>query len=443
MKKTIKHFFIACLLFSTSAWAQKPCKQVIGYYCDWLPTTIDYSKYTIINYAFVQPQASGAIDAPVVGTSQLTTLVSAAHQNNTKVLVSVGGWTWSNNFPTMAANATSRNKFASECQRYITTYNLDGIDIDWEYPGYADHAGTPADKANFTLLMQAIRTAIGPNKLLTSCFGVAPDRMTNIEWSKVVPIIDMFNLMTYDFFGAWDAAANHNSPLYAPAQGHASLNVDAAFKAVVNNYGVPSSKVNIGAAFYGHSFNGASALFGSHTGAGFGDGSPTYAAIQAVKSSYTDYWDDKAKVPYMINTSTKVFISYDNEKSIRLKGEYAAANKACGVIVWEISGDRVGASNPLAVALNAGLCMGVGVQEQAKQDAVFYPNPSSDQVYVTMTNGTIDNAVSVYNSLGQLLISKQYNQYAFSIDLSSLDKGIYFVNISTKEGMISKKIVKE
>lgn len=359
MKKIIQNIFIAyLLLIAISTWAQKPCKHVIGYYCDWITSTVDYSKYTILNYAFLKPLSTGAIETPVVGTTILTNLVAQAHQNGVKVLVSLGGWTWSEDFPTIAASAATRDKLASECQRYITTYNLDGIDIDWEYPGYIEHKGTSADKANYTLLMQAIRTAIGSGKLLTGCFGVAPERLANIEWSKVVPIMDMFNIMTYDCFGTWDVITNHNSPLYAPAQGAANLNVDAAFKTVVN-YGVPSTKINIGGAFYGHSFNGASSLFGSFSGAGVTTGPLTYAAIQAMKSTYTDNWDDKAKVPYMIDPAAKVFISYDNEKSMRLKGQYAAKNNACGVIVWEISGDYINGTNPLAAALNAGLCSGV------------------------------------------------------------------------------------
>src|SRR5699024_5165098 len=105
MKKTIKQIFIACLLlFTSSAWAQKPCKQVIGYYCDWIQNTVDFSKFTILNYVFVEPNSDGSIKYPAVGTTMLTNLVTQAHQNGVKVLVSVGGWTWSDNFPTIAAS---------------------------------------------------------------------------------------------------------------------------------------------------------------------------------------------------------------------------------------------------------------------------------------------------------------------------------------------------
>lgn len=447
MKRTIKHFLIACLLLSTSfTWAQsKPCKQVVGYYCDWFTNTVDWSKYTVLNYAFVEPNPDGTIKAPVVPITVLTNMVTQAHANGVKALVSVGGWTWSTNFPTIAKTDASRKKFASECQRYITTYNLDGIDIDWEYPGYADHGGTAADKVNNTLLFQEIRKAIGTSKLLTSCYGIAPDRMSNIEWSKLVPIIDMFNLMSYDCFGSWDPIANHNSPLYAPSQGHASLNLSAAFKAVVNTYGVPSNKVNIGVAFYGRSLLGATALFSSHSGAdaAWNDGSPLYHMVMAQKGSFTEKWDDVAKVPYLLGNNK--FVSYDNELSINLKGKFAAANNACGAIVWEISGDRVGSTNPLAAALNAGLCNGsVGVDELPVQpNAILYPNPATEAVQVLIQNGYAANTITVYNALGQVVIAKQYNQFLFSIDLNGLEKGIYLVNISNAGGVMSEKIVKE
>jgi len=437
--KKITQLLIALLFSGTSAWAQsKPCKEVIAYYCDWISNSVDYSKYTIINYAFVQPNADGSIND---GNSQMiTNLVTTAHQKGVKVMLSIGGWTWSNNFPTIAASAQARSKFASQCLSYINKYKLDGVDIDWEYPGYVDHGGTPADKVNFTLLMQAIRASIG-TKLLSSCFGAATQRMDNIEWDKVPAIVDMINMMTYDFAGSWDKIAYHNSPLYASDGGDLTLNIDTVFKTLTTKYNVPSSKINIGAAFYGHGLTGVTALFGPITG---GDGDPTYTAILAKKNSYTEYWDNKAKVPYLLNTNTGKYITYDNEQSMTLKGQYVVDNKARGVIIWEISGDRVSGGNPLATALIKGLCSTPnGLNEETKQDAFFYPCPTTGSVSCFIKNGDDKNQVSVFNGLGQLVISQHFDQNAFSLSLSELDSGIYIVNIVNGNGVITKKIVKE
>lgn len=433
--KKITQSIIVLMFSGTSLFAQKPCKEVIAYYCDWISNTVDYSKYTIINYAFVQPSADGSIADG--NSSMITSLVSSAHANGVKVMLSVGGWTWSDAFPTIAANASSRSKFANACMSYINKYKLDGIDIDWEYPGYVDHSGTPADKANFTLLMQAIRTAIG-SKLLSACFGCATDRMGNIEWDKVPAIVDMINMMTYDFSGSWDKIAYHNSPLYKSDGGDPTLNIDTVFKTLVLKYNVPPGKINIGAAFYGHGMTGVKSLFGPITG---GDGDPTYAAILAKKSSYTEYWDDKAKVPYLLNSAGQ-FITYDNEQSIMLKGQFVVSNKARGVIIWEISGD--GGGRPLATALVKGLCSNTtDINENAKQDAVFYPSPAKGSVSVVITNGNGKNEVSVFNGLGQPILSDRFDQNDFSLNLQDLKCGIYFVQIMNNNGVITKKIIKE
>jgi GH18 family chitinase len=145
----------------------------------------------------------------------------------------------------------------------------------------------------------------------------------------------------------------------------------------------------------------------------------------------------------MINTSAQKFISYDNEQSMKLKGQYARENNACGVIVWEISGDRIGGSNPLAAALNQGLCGTVGIDEQQQLEAYVYPNPANDFVTISLVNSTTNNQVAVYNALGQMVISQRFNQSMFSISLKELEPGIYFINIANESGVASKKIVKE
>src|SRR5690606_28015979 len=85
-----------------------------------------------------------------------------------KILLSIGGW-GSGRFSEMAANKDNRKKFAGDCARIVREFNLDGIDIDWEYP--TSKAGgisaSPDDTRNFTWLMKDIRKSIGKKKLLT------------------------------------------------------------------------------------------------------------------------------------------------------------------------------------------------------------------------------------------------------------------------------------
>lgn len=434
MKKSIQ-IVIAFLCLTVSSWAQKPCKEVIGYWADWVNNSVNYSKYTILNYAFVQPQADGSIGQP--DPTKLKNLVSAAHQNGTKVMLSIGGWTWSYNFPAIAANAASRQKFANACAGFISSYNLDGVDIDWEYP-CADNGGTPADKVNFTLLMQAIRSAIG-GKLLSACFSPAQFKMDYIEWDKISNILDMLNMMTYDMTGSWDKIAYHNSPLYPSDGGDPTLSINSVVNYLIVKYNVPRNKINIGAPFYGQGMIGVSQLFGTMGG---GDGTPTYAAIQGIKGNYTEYWDAKAMVPYLLNTSTKKYISFDNPRSIELKGQWVVNNQTRGVIVWETSGD--GAGTPLANALAKGLCNPVSsVTEQEAKQPLIYPNPTQNLLYVIMKDGGVENQVSVTNTIGQEVLSKQFNEGTFSLDLEGFSKGLYFVRITNENGNYTQKILKD
>lgn len=434
MKKSIL-IVIASVCLTTSMWAQKPCKEVIGYWADWVNNSVNYSKYTILNYAFVQPQADGSIGAP--DATKLKNLVSAAHQNGTKVMLSIGGWTWSNNFPAIAASTSARQKFANACAGFISSYNLDGVDIDWEYP-CADNGGTPADKVNFTLLMQSIRSAIG-GKLLSACFSPAQFKMDYIEWDKVSNILDMLNMMTYDMTGSWDKIAYHNSPLFPSDGGDATLNINAVVNYLIVKYNVPRNKINIGAPFYGQGMIGVSQLFGPMGG---GDGTPTYAAIQGIKGNYTEYWDAKAQVPYLLNTTTKKYISFDNPRSIELKGQWVVDNKTRGVIVWETSGD--GAGTPLANALAKGLCNPVSINalELDANLPLLYPNPTRNLLNVIIKDGGTKNLVLITNTIGQEVFSKQFNEGTFSFDLEGFDNGLYFIRITNENGATTQKILK-
>ena len=394
--------------------AQNPCKEVVGYYPNWQwydrgklvnPATIDYSRYTILNYAFFKPEADGSIsgtdpwadDNLLLGemdwqTNQpdfTTSIIYHAQQNGVKILPSIGGWTLSNNFPSIAADPVKRAQFAQSCVNLISTYQFDGIDLDWEYPGFAQHGGTPQDKVNFTLLLNEIRTAIDAygqsiNKpmMLTIAVGAGSDKMDDVEWNNVAQVVDIINLMSYDFFGTWDATTNHNAPLYAPAQGDPEFNVHSTVQRLINQYNVAPNKITVGVAFYGRSAitSGAPGLHAASTGQAdlntfqVDQGTPLYYNVLASMGQFTAHFDAQARVPYLTgNNGLNSFVSYDNPQSIAEKAAYVVDHNLRGAIIWEITGDYLEtapgsgiiAGTPLADTLNHVFCNYTGTPGSA------------------------------------------------------------------------------
>ncbi len=351
-------------------------REIVAYFPNWQwyergflvnPGTINYEKYTVINYAFFRPMADGGIGStdthadenlllgPVRGRNNdaAGSLPSLARQSGVKVLASIGGWNDSYNFPLIAADADRRRIFAGSCVSLVEKYNLDGIDIDWEYPGYAPHGGTREDRANFTLLIREVRKALdgagasaGRRYLLTACFGASRGRMEHIEWSAVIPMLDMVNLMTYDFHVPYGAESNHHSPLYGTRAGSPDWCAHGAFSKLTGEFGVPPEKINIGLAFYGHALAGCTALYGPHSGYDrltFPEesGRPRYYNILKRKDLFNYHWDDGVKNPYLLGKEIDTFVTYDDPRSVGYKARYAADNNAMGVFIWDLTGDYV------------------------------------------------------------------------------------------------------
>jgi hypothetical protein len=215
-------------LCSFTAWSQQSCYNIVGYVPSWQGdnASIDYSKYTHLNYAFAIPNTNGTIGA-VDNSSKLSDLVSRGHATNTKVILSVGGWLSSSPdntpFESIANNSSYITTFVNACANLVTQYNLDGIDIDWEYP---------SAQAKWNNVMNPLATRIhSMGKLLTAAVpggAWAGDRVGNLT------ILDLVNIMSYDC----------NCPTNAP------------YSESVNNMnywtsrGVPANKRILGVPFY-------------------------------------------------------------------------------------------------------------------------------------------------------------------------------------------------
>jgi chitinase len=294
-------------------------------------------------------------------------------------MISVGGWTWSKQFSDAALTATSRQTFVSSCVNlYLKTYGdvFDGIDVDWEYPvagGDAGMVNRPADRANYTLLMQEFRSQLnaleqvdGQNRHyeLSIAAPAGVDKIVNLEVKGLTEPLDFINLMSYDFHGPWDNTTGFNAPMEEPAgaPGDARYDVVDSVKALIDA-GAPASKVTLGVPFFGHGWAGvgtaANGLFQTATGPSKGTwdaGMLDYrdlAANYVGAAGWTRYWNDTAKSPYLWNASTKTFISYDDPESIRTKASWANSQGLGGVMFWDLSGDTP--SHDLVNAVNAGL----------------------------------------------------------------------------------------
>eukprot|EP00970_Alexandrium_tamarense_P000666 scaffold69_cov198-Alexandrium_tamarense.AAC.106 len=276
---------------------------------------------------------------------------------------SLGGWTLSDPFPAMAASSTARAKFAQNCVELILEYGFDGIDIDWEYPGYAEHSGTSDDTANFRLLLDDVRAALdvlgsqtGKFYGLTAALPCGPSHINNMDIQHVASTLSELNLMTYDFHGAFSSTTGTNAPLYYQGWGEEGFSVDDC----VRNWlagGGSRDKINIGLPFYGRSFLGATDLNQPHSGAdqttwGIDDGTPQYFNIVAQLPFMNQVWDEKTWTQWAWFENGGA-VSFDNENAICAKTQYAIEEELGGFIIWELSGDVMDdLSTPLLDVVN-------------------------------------------------------------------------------------------
>jgi len=154
-----------------------------------VPEVIPYERLTHINYAFLIPNADGTF-APLTNGWKLKKIVADAHAAGVQVLISVGGWGWDEQFETMAADPASRAAFVQNLADFVAEYNLDGADIDWEYPDPGPSA------QNFVVLMGELREAM-PDKLLTTAVVTYGPTAEGVL-SETFPIFDFINVMAYD-----------------------------------------------------------------------------------------------------------------------------------------------------------------------------------------------------------------------------------------------------
>lgn len=313
--------------------------------------SIKANQLTHINYAFANIIDGKIVEGYKYDSLNFVKLNRLKKINkNLKILISVGGWAWSGNFSDMALSKQSRQKFIQTCVDFINKYNLDGIDLDWEYPALPGNNNMyrTEDKKNFTLLLKELRAALNQNErtgkkyLLSIAAGAFPDYVQNVELEKIVPYLDFINLMSYDFAGGWDDTTGYLSNLYRPENNEQLISCNKAIQ-LFNQMGVPKNKLVLGAAFYGRGWTDVNpqnkGLFQKANGEGLEFSYKTLVLDYIDKNNYKSYYDSVAEAPYLWNDSLKTFITYENPQSIQAKCKYIEKNKLYGIMFWQYTGD--------------------------------------------------------------------------------------------------------
>jgi chitinase len=270
-------------------------------------------------------------------------LIPKAHAAHVRVLVCVQGPAAA--FSKIASGPATRLRFAQNMKEFILKYGYDGVDIDWEVP-----QGQP-DVANNVLLMQALRDALpAPQYLLSMATPSEPGHWGEYDFTHLTPIVDFYNVMTYDFHGPWTNHAGHNSPLFSNDSdpGHDG-SIDESMTPSLNKLGVPPEKINLGTAFYGYESPAAQLYDQCNCEKSTPSRDYTYIKQRIGKDGWVSSLDPVAMAPYLVRGSPAPgFITYDDSASTARKVVYALeVRNLGGVFMWELSGDYDGKKQDL------------------------------------------------------------------------------------------------
>ncbi|KAJ2355441.1 hypothetical protein IWW50_004719, partial [Coemansia erecta] len=362
--------------------------RVIGYYAGWekdQTNGVDLTKYTHVNIAFGIPIADGSIT--FVDKFNMTEAVAEIHASKAKASLSLGGWSGSYAFSDIMKCPSASDKFTTEIVNMMRANNLDGIDIDWEYPGQAGDTCNAVDEANDTpnylKFLQNLRKTLDAefpqeHKLLTMSVRVQPFAVDGAPMADVTDfasVIDFANIMIYDINGTWQPQTGPNAPFDYEDDKGAAFSYIAAIDAWTSA-GWPAAKLNAGLPFYGRSAtalvdmtkdplnqyqNQSSVLpLGDQAdhvaedvcaGTSGVSGTWQYKNLRAqgvlttpatAAAPWVRQWDEITQTPWLFNPTTKQYISYDDPKSIKVKVDYAASKGLGGVMVWALYMDYQG-----------------------------------------------------------------------------------------------------
>ncbi|KAI9735966.1 MAG: Endochitinase B1 [Cirrosporium novae-zelandiae] len=299
-----------------------------------------------------------------------------------KILLSIGGWTYSANFAAPASTDAGRKRFAKSAVQLVKDLALDGLDIDWEYPKDATEA------QNFVLLLQETRQALdvlgnshGNHFLLTVACPAGEQNYSKLQLAAMDRYLDFWNLMAYDYAGSWDSRAGHQSNLYPSRDNPHSTPFSTA--SAIDHYisqGVRPDKIVLGQPLYGRAFANTDGPGHHYNGVGEGSweqGVWDYKVLPL--EGATCHVDPESGACYCYNREKRLMVTYDDVEMARRKAVFVKEKGLGGGMWWESSGDKPGQDSLIGTFVDV-LTGHPGCSLDQAPNTISYPESKYDNI---------------------------------------------------------------
>ena len=325
---------------------------VHGWQDNWGVNNEKANQITHINYAFANIKDGKVIEGNDSDGEVFEKLNQLKQVNkDLKILISVGGWGWSKNFSDAVLTENSRQVFANSAIDFMLRHKIDGVDLDWEYPGQIgdNNVFRPEDKENFTAILKLLREKLdlistgNSHYLLTIATGANQNYLDHTNMKEVHKYLDFINIMTYDYYTGGSNNTGHHANLFKSE--FDNLKGRNSAKAVEEhvNAGIPIEKLVLGVPFYGRWWNGTTPENnGLYQMASGKTGGYSYKNIvdSIVSKNFISYWDESAKAPYIWREKDSLFLTYESPKSMQYKIDYVKEKNMGGIMFWQFNGDN-------------------------------------------------------------------------------------------------------
>ncbi len=339
---------------TTAGTDEKAVDKVFVGYLFGQPRAIHFGLYTHICHAFLVADGDGQVRAGRnVPNRELT---GEAHKAGVKVLLSLGGWGWDEQFAAIVSEPEAEDRYVSSVMKIVDEYDYDGIDLDWEYPDTQDEVvGFERLTRRFRTQLDELGKTKGRPMLVTMAASCNPGTLKWLDKDFLVATMDWVNVMTYDMAGDWTSYAGHHSPLFASSKHPEGKgrSTEATMRYLVEERGIPADRLAVGLPLYGRGF-AVKEPYASTKGAPKARTPEAgYGNLDRLRKEqgWSRVWDDETKNPWLIAPDHSAVIGYDDAESIALKTEWAMQQGFRGVFFWQVNADRLpDGSNPLQEA---------------------------------------------------------------------------------------------